>query len=65
MKSFRIPSTPTNGSDYRPAPARRRRRGWGRLVLALLRGPWLLQAAALLLFALILGVLAALFLDRL
>lgn len=64
MDSFRTSSRPSNGSDSPSAPVRRRRR-WGKRLLARLRGRWLLQAAAVLLFAVILGLLAALFLDRL
>ncbi len=65
MESFRTPPAgPNRSDDAFPPPRRRRRRRWARRLLARLRGPWLLQSAAVLLFAILLGLLAVLLLDR-
>lgn len=65
MDSFGIRSGPGNGANHPLDPRRRRRRrSWGERLLARLRDRWLLQTAAVLLGAVILGLLAVLLLDR-
>jgi len=66
MDSFEIPPGPADGPDQPLGrERRRRRRGWGARLLARLRERWLLQAAAVLLGAVVLGLLVVLLLDRL
>ncbi len=62
-KSFGTTSSSSRGSDLRGA-SRGRRQGWGRQLLAQVRGPWLPQALTALLALLLLGVLAAFLLGR-
>ncbi|HXZ27701.1 MAG TPA: hypothetical protein VEG08_06840, partial [Terriglobales bacterium] len=57
---------PTNASDQSPGGEwRRRRRGWGGRLLARLRGPWLLPAAGIILFGVLVGLMTVFLLDRL
>ncbi len=62
-ESFGTTPSPSNGSDFGGLSGGRRP-GWGRRLLAQVRGPWLSQALTALLVLLLLGLLAALLLGR-
>jgi hypothetical protein len=65
VDSFTNPRARPERPEYPSPPLRRRRRGRAKRLLAKLRGPWLLQTAGVLLFAVLLGLAVVLLLDRL